>query len=242
MLPFFRKIRWRLAQDNQFFKYSRYAIGEIVLVVVGILIALQINNWNEGKKDKEIENKIILELKENLKNDIQLSQNEIEIQIQHIKDIKNLIRHLELDLPNNDTLNFVSITYFEHLYVNKSAYETLKNIGFEKLASKTLKRELTKYYDISINRRLEITSKMNDVQVRAHEGYRWELRKTYTGEEKNFNYFVATHESFYVNYLHERINWKQNFINDILREHIEQSKSIIKTIDIVLNPKQKART
>ncbi len=46
MLPFFRKIRYRLAEDNQFFKYSRYAIGEIVLVVIGILIALQINNWN----------------------------------------------------------------------------------------------------------------------------------------------------------------------------------------------------
>ncbi len=44
MLPFFRKIRYRLAQDNQFFKYSRYTIGEIVLVVIGILIALYINN------------------------------------------------------------------------------------------------------------------------------------------------------------------------------------------------------
>ncbi len=53
MLPFFRKIRWRLAQDNQFWKYSRYAIGEIVLVVIGILIALQINNWNEEKKKHE---------------------------------------------------------------------------------------------------------------------------------------------------------------------------------------------
>jgi len=52
MLPFFRKIRYRLAQDNQFLKYSRYAIGEIVLVVIGILIALQINNWNEERKKK----------------------------------------------------------------------------------------------------------------------------------------------------------------------------------------------
>lgn len=50
MIPFFRKIRYRLAQDNQFFKYSKYAIGEIVLVVIGILIALQINNWNEERK------------------------------------------------------------------------------------------------------------------------------------------------------------------------------------------------
>ena len=50
MIPFFRKIRYQLAKDNKFFKYSRYAIGVIVLVVVGILIALQINNWNEERK------------------------------------------------------------------------------------------------------------------------------------------------------------------------------------------------
>ena len=40
MIPFFRKIRYRLAQDNQFLKYSRYALGEIILVVIGILVAL----------------------------------------------------------------------------------------------------------------------------------------------------------------------------------------------------------
>jgi len=55
MLPFFRKIRWRLAANNQFFKYSRYAIGEIVLVVIGILIALYINNWNEDQKEIKIQ-------------------------------------------------------------------------------------------------------------------------------------------------------------------------------------------
>lgn len=49
MTPFFRRIRHKLANDNQFLKYSRYAIGEIVLVVIGILIALQINNWNNNR-------------------------------------------------------------------------------------------------------------------------------------------------------------------------------------------------
>ena len=55
MLPFFRKIRWRLASGNDFFKYSRYAVGEIVLVVIGILIALQVNNWNESRLERENE-------------------------------------------------------------------------------------------------------------------------------------------------------------------------------------------
>ena len=55
MINFFRKIRKQLADDNKFLKYSRYAIGEIVLVVIGILIALQINNWNEDQKDKKLQ-------------------------------------------------------------------------------------------------------------------------------------------------------------------------------------------
>jgi hypothetical protein len=55
MIPFFRRIRKNLADKNQFLKYARYAIGEIVLVVIGILIALQINTWNEHRKERALE-------------------------------------------------------------------------------------------------------------------------------------------------------------------------------------------
>ncbi|MDF0718210.1 DUF6090 family protein [Muricauda sp. 334s03] len=53
MIKFFRKIRQRLLNENRFSKYLLYAIGEIVLVVIGILIALQINNWNESRRSQE---------------------------------------------------------------------------------------------------------------------------------------------------------------------------------------------
>ena len=62
MINFFRKIRKQLADDNKPLKYMRYAVGEIVLVVIGILIALSINNWNEGKKDKAESIKILKKL------------------------------------------------------------------------------------------------------------------------------------------------------------------------------------
>ena len=51
MIKFFRKIRQKLLTENKFSKYLLYAIGEIFLVVIGILIALQINNWNERQKN-----------------------------------------------------------------------------------------------------------------------------------------------------------------------------------------------
>ncbi|TXG38723.1 DUF6090 family protein [Seonamhaeicola maritimus] len=53
MIKFFRRIRQSLLQENRITKYLIYAFGEIVLVVIGILITLQINNWNENRKQNE---------------------------------------------------------------------------------------------------------------------------------------------------------------------------------------------
>ena len=67
MLHFLRKIRRSLINSGHMKKYTLYAIGEIALVVIGILIALQINNWNEWRKDREEEEKLLYEISNNLK-------------------------------------------------------------------------------------------------------------------------------------------------------------------------------
>ena len=71
MITLFRKIRQKLLAENKIGKYLKYAIGEIILVVIGILIALQINNWNELRKQQQVELKYFY----NLKNDL-LANNE----------------------------------------------------------------------------------------------------------------------------------------------------------------------
>lgn len=63
MIKFLRKIRKKLADDNHLFKYARYAIGEVVLVVLGILIALLINNWNEERNNDITEKGMLTNLK-----------------------------------------------------------------------------------------------------------------------------------------------------------------------------------
>lgn len=63
MIKFFRKIRQKTLTENKFSKYLLYAIGEIILVVIGILIALQINTWNEQRKDKVKEQEILKRLR-----------------------------------------------------------------------------------------------------------------------------------------------------------------------------------
>ena len=59
MIKFFRKIRYDLMDKNKTGKYIKYAIGEIVLVMIGILLALQVSNWNQDRKDSISERKIL---------------------------------------------------------------------------------------------------------------------------------------------------------------------------------------
>lgn len=70
MIKFFRKIRYNLMETGKTGKYFKYAIGEIVLVVIGILIALQINNWNENRLNNKEEKVLLLSVKKDFLNAI----------------------------------------------------------------------------------------------------------------------------------------------------------------------------
>jgi hypothetical protein len=70
MIKFFRKLRWSSLSRKRIPKYLLYATGEIILVVIGILIALQFNNWNEERKDEASLKRIHIAVKEDLKTDI----------------------------------------------------------------------------------------------------------------------------------------------------------------------------
>lgn len=92
MINFFRRIRKQLADDNKPLKYARYAIGEILLVVIGILIALQINNWNEDRKTHLRDIEFLSNLKVELSVDIS-AFNDRKSHYQNINDnIKNTIK------------------------------------------------------------------------------------------------------------------------------------------------------
>ena len=63
MFRFYRSIRQQLLVENKTVKYAKYAAGEIILIVVGILLALQISEWNQGRKDRAEETRILGRLK-----------------------------------------------------------------------------------------------------------------------------------------------------------------------------------
>ena len=84
MIKFFRRIRYDLMKKNKTGKYFKYAIGEIVLVVIGILIALQLNNYNDTLNKNDFERKALL----NLKLDFDYNQSELNKSIAELKEIK----------------------------------------------------------------------------------------------------------------------------------------------------------
>ncbi|MEP2568500.1 MAG: DUF6090 family protein [Balneola sp.] len=148
MLKFFRKIRQKLLSESKFSKYLLYAIGEIILVVIGILIALQINNWNEHKKVREKEVILLSEMKANLQED----QKDFEFNIKHNKDrirYNEVIRTvIEEQIPYSDTLK----TYFGNFFgnyqlsENTTAWENLKSVGLDLISNDTLRNNLSHLY------------------------------------------------------------------------------------------------
>ncbi|MGK0413273.1 MAG: hypothetical protein ACJA1B_001476 [Polaribacter sp.] len=107
MLKLFRNIRQNLLLENKTSKYFKYAIGEIVLVVIGILIALQINNWNENRKALKKEQEIIVSL-----------QQEIH---QNITELNKILQSNERYLMQSDSLSSYLAPVFNNLQAQKIA-------------------------------------------------------------------------------------------------------------------------
>jgi len=131
MIKFFRKIRYDLLEKNKTGKYLKYAIGEIVLVVIGILIALQINNWNEEKKNDRLEAEYYCRLLEDIEQDIEQISQLIKSAEERLKASNQAVRLLLLENPRRmDVGNQISLAT-KAVYIdfrpNNSAFEDLKS-------------------------------------------------------------------------------------------------------------------
>ena len=148
MINFFRKTRKKLADENRFVKYWRYALGEILLVVIGILIALQINNWNEDKKARATELYVLQEILNNLNEDAVILDDIILHRTQTKLAIANMQNYLNYQTIDKDTLerDLVNFLTFERYFPINHAYEVLKSKGL-RLTNNALTTKISRYYD-----------------------------------------------------------------------------------------------
>ena len=172
MIKFFRKIRQQLLTDNKFSppagvagKYLIYAIGEIVLVVVGILIALQINNWNENQKTETKIKNALVALISDLVQDTILIKEKLPFIIEHY-DFNESLR-ARVAKPNATVDTLIDIMRYEfnpnwsvQITYNTNTYNSLNQTGLIENLSDSLKANIKNFYNkkTSLKDRVEKTT------------------------------------------------------------------------------------
>ena len=172
MINFFRKIRKQLADDNKPFKYLRYAIGEIILVVIGILIALSINNWNEDRKQENLKQRLYVELYESIKSDTVDYNDDLKDLKSVVLNVKLLKEKIKLDEPYTPGLD-TSLAIIGLIRSNEANYTILtriSNVGIEIIDNVNLRNEFIHYYEDSKNF-VRYAKKPNDLLDKIYPKY-----------------------------------------------------------------------
>jgi hypothetical protein len=163
MIKFFRKNRKNLLMENPTYtkastgsktgKYLKYAIGEIILVVIGILIALQINNWNEQRKKVQVEIHTLVDIKSDIEENIQNLENGIIMLKESNINTLKAIDYYQNKTPYSDSVQSVFNDFFgfwdpDFTY---AAFENLKNQGVNLISSESLRKTLIRLHEVEMN-------------------------------------------------------------------------------------------
>jgi len=235
MIKLFRNIRQHLIQENKMGKYFKYAIGEIILVVIGILIALQINNWNEGRKAQNSKTQYYAQLLEEIKLDIigingQLERLESAIRSYNTyeaiyetpnitldtiyKNIKMLPSNYDLASFNTKTIEVLKSTGDIKLFPNK--IQTLL-VTLESLQG-SYKTIMNANYGMYLNSVNE-TYLMNDLSIQRKLANQELLAKALDFKDKLPEQLVKQHLAFSAkNYADKNALFSLNNILEILNE------------------------
>ena len=151
MLRFFRLLRRKFLEEGHVRKYFWYALGEILLVMIGILLALQVNNWNQNRLSVIEEEKLLREFKSNLESNIdQFESNNTLLEEITLESMNMVLHYLETEKPENDTLyqHFHNIRVVYPPNIVSSAYTRAKSNGFNTIKSDTLIQQIISLYDV----------------------------------------------------------------------------------------------
>jgi hypothetical protein len=123
-------------------------------VVIGILIALSINNWNEQSKTDQLELKLLFELKSSIiesEKELTYSYDENKLTVQRFEYI---LSHLKTDLPESKAIDscFYQLPFWVSPFVNYTAYESLKTKGLDLIKNETIKNRIVNLYDTKFAR------------------------------------------------------------------------------------------
>lgn len=233
MLNIFKSMRQKIIKVSNLKRYLLYAIGEILLVMIGILLALQVNNWNENRKNTSREYLLLHELNLNLNSNIENLNQNIAEQKQYLYAIDYILDHLENKKAYNDSLGFYfrRLLFIEQMTLSTSAYETLKSIGFDLIGSDQLRMAIIQLFEVSYP---NASNLIKDVAMQRYSVTR-SMYNTYFRTNRNqeaipMDYPGLQQNEEFINWIYNRRAWKSSVIG-INQDLIEPTRSLIKDVD-----------
>ena len=238
MIKFFRKIRQNLLMEKKTGKYFKYAFGEIILVVIGILIALQINNWNQKRLEKQQSQEYHERIIEDLDLMIKSMKGEIGRATKVKKYIVSSLRILnskELNIADKDTLDYAFKNYFQFVLIDNTlnSIEEMKSTGkIGLIYNKEIRNRLDEYLEYlrSISKiYVQISSVVNENNAIQSEIY-IKVAENYKDNEVIYNFNELRNNQKLKNKLSRvAVAWqtKKSFSQRILRNS-ENLKAAIK--------------
>ena len=164
MFKFFRKIRYNLMGQNKTGKYFKYAIGEIILVVIGILIALQINNWNENQKNHKKLTRYLYGTLGNFKSDLEGVTYYIDILTDQNEKRKLFINHSDYNVFTLDSLE-QSITIWKKgigIFNMDNDFKQIENAGIEYGVYEDVINDILEHYNWAVSNMLSYEKVFNE--------------------------------------------------------------------------------
>ncbi|MCB0647848.1 MAG: hypothetical protein KDC49_14365 [Saprospiraceae bacterium] len=149
MMKFFRNIRQALLAEGKTSRYLKYAVGEIILVVIGILIALQVNNWNTEKNEQKTIRSLLEAIKQDLKTDIEQTNRTSAFNQKYLDFRKRMLIRTNFDDLPLDSLTFLLRKRTSLYTMNESAFNKLTSLGISKPSKNdSLNFKIFRYYTV----------------------------------------------------------------------------------------------
>jgi len=240
-MKFFRKIRYGLMEKNKTGKYFKYAIGEIILVVVGILIALQINTWNELRKDSKSELNALMDLKQEFSKNTKIFNKHHQFKksisqtwIDFISNISNreLIESNWLITPVRPGVRTFN--------PSKSILNSILSTGkIDKVENDSLKYFLTNWNDILLDyaedeaRHLNFWDKEITILERTLIPYRYYNVDSIEIQKNNFHTEIETRKMIFDAY--DNLEYQNLLLRNVyfLQENVKSGELILKTYNSI---------
>jgi len=176
MITFFRKIRQRLVSENRFSKYLIYAVGEIILVMIGILLAFQVNNWKEKRTRISKESSYLRDIKTNLQNDIEAIDSVLAFNAYKAVITDSMFYTLEQHSDPEVYMPIIipymyTLTEYAVFEPNRSTFSNmLSSENIDLITDEELKKQLSQYYKTDFNSTSEESAKQKAREFGSYVG------------------------------------------------------------------------